>query len=99
MNSFNQSIAQIQNLNQAPRADTARSLLESARAQFALLEEEIGKLSDHLEPLREMAPTTMGNGSTAPLSEPSVLQDIRGLVERISRQRQIIQAITGELRL
>jgi|SRR6185312_1447632 len=81
------------------RSDTVRGLLEIAHQQVVELEQEIGRLGEHLMPVRELSVAKDPGCNGSALGEPEVIGLLRGLIERLARQQSIVRAIASETRI
>lgn len=84
----------------SPPQDGVRSLAEQAHTQLEILQSEIARLGDLLDPVRLPVQSACGGAvGESSTSEPQCVIGLRILVERIVRQQQIVRQIADELRI
>ena len=86
-------------LNTPPMPNTVRSLTEQAHAALGVLESEITRLADMLQPVREPMPSPEPTGCKQASIAPPCIDQLQSLIARIENQMRWARQIAEELRI
>ncbi|MDN7700022.1 hypothetical protein QZM15_16245 [Burkholderia sp. AU44665] len=86
-------------LNTPPMPNTVRSLTEQAHIALGVLESEITRLADTLQPVREPMPSPEPTGCKQASIAPPCIHQLQSLIARIENQMRWVRQIAEELRV